>query len=559
MTRRFSIRIGQQKSQVLELARNRLMVAVFLFAASFLFLGARTIDLGLMQGMDLRSTHNHGVGNLLPQRADIVDRNGVLLATNLETASVYADPKRVIDPVDAARKLARVLPGLSQTDLEAKLTSSRRFVWIRRKLTPKELWKVNALGIPGVSFQMEEERLYPKGRLAAHVLGHVDIDGRGLAGIERFFDDRLADPAHVSESLRLSLDIRVQHALADELSRAVARFDAKGAAGIVMDVRSGEVLAMASLPDFDPNLPGMAPDSARFNRATSAVYELGSGFKTFTIALGLESGTVGMTDGYDATDPIRIARYTIRDNHPQKRYLTVPEIFVHSSNIGAAKLAMDIGRDTQRAFLANLGMLRPAAIELSEIGYPIFPDRWGDVHTMTISYGHGIAVSPLHLASGIAAMVNGGLLNAATLVAQPDRAVSAGKPVVSAATSDRMRQLMRLAVTRGTGSQADVPGYQVGGKTGTAEKSVAGGYRKDVRISSFVGAFPMDDPQYLVLAVVDEPKGIADTQNFAGGGWVSAPVVRNVIARIAPILSVEPRDEDEGYYRRAALLVKPGE
>ena len=543
----------------METARNRLMVAVFLFAGAFMALGFRTIGLGLMQDVSLRSGPDRTLIQVIAARADIVDRNGVVLATNLQTASLYADPRRVFEPEIAAARLAAVLPELSQSTVLEKLKSNRRFVWIRRKLTPQQMWRVNALGLPGFSFQMEEQRVYPQGPLAAHVVGYVDVDGRGLGGVEHYFDDRLGNPADASEPLVLSIDSRVQHALADELKKAAERFGAAGAAGIVMDINNGAVLGMVSVPDFDPNHANLASGADRFNRATAAVYELGSTFKTFTIAAALETGTARMTDSFDATKPLRIARFTIRDNHPQNRMLTVPEIYTYSSNIGAARMALDLGRDRQRAFLAGLGLLRAAVIELPEVGRPIFPQRWGDVHTMTIAYGHGIAVSPLQLTVAIAAMVNGGTLIPATLVGQPQHIRPAGRMVISAHTSDDIRMLMRLAVTSGTGRQADVPGYRVGGKTGTAEKSGVGGYRSDALVSSFVGVFPMDAPEYVVFAILDEPKGRAETSNFAGGGWVSAPVVRNVIARVAPILGVEPKQEDESHYRQAALLIRESE
>lgn len=543
----------------METARNRLMVAVFLFAGAFMALGFRTIDLGLMQDVSLRSGPDRSLTPVIAARADITDRNGVVLATNLQTASLYADPHRVLEPEIAAARLAAVLPELSQSTVLEKLKSNRRFVWIRRKLTPQQMWRVNALGLPGFSFQMEEQRVYPQGSLVAHVVGYVDVDGQGLGGVEHYFDDRLGNPGAAGEPLRLSIDSRVQHALADELKSAAERFGAAGAAGIVMDINSGAVLGMVSVPDFDPNQANLASGNDRFNRATAAVYELGSTFKTFTIAAALETGTARLTDSYDASEPIRIARYMISDDHPQNRMLTVPEIYTYSSNIGAARMALDLGRDQQRAFLAGLGLLKSAAIELPEVGRPIFPDRWGDVHTMTIAYGHGIAVSPLQLTSAISAMVNGGNLIPATLLAQPEHVRPAGRMVISASTSDDIRQLMRLAVINGTGGQADVPGYRVGGKTGTAEKSGVGGYRSDALVSSFVGVFPMDAPEYVVFAILDEPKGRAETLNYAGGGWVSAPVVRNVIARVAPILGVEPREEDESNYRQAALLIREHE
>lgn len=545
------------KAEAMEQARNRLTVVLFLFIGGFALLGLRTIDLGLMQRVAERERTDWSTAPVLPRRADIVDRNGVVLATNLETPSLFAVPAEVRDPEQAAARLVAVLPDLSLADVSARLQSRKSFVWIKRQLTPAQVWKVNALGLPGLKFQQEERRVYPHGSMAAHILGFVDVDGNGLAGIEHFFDERLADPGRVGEPLRLSLDLRVQHALHDELEKAVVMHQAIGAAGVVLDVNTGEVLAGVSLPDFDPNHAARALAMARFNKLTNGVFELGSTFKVFTIAAGLESGIVDLEDSYEAIDPIRISRFQIRDNHPKRRILTVPEIFVYSSNIGAAKLARDIGADRQREFLGSLGLLRPASVELPEVGLPLFPERWREINTMTIGYGHGIAVTPLQQAVAIAAIINGGVLNPATLILQGDSLQPSGRRVISRTTSDQMRALMRVAVTKGTGSFADVPGYRIGGKTGTAEKSANGGYRRDKLVSSFVGVFPIEAPEYLVFAVLDEPKGTVETHNFAGGGWVAAPAVGRVIARIAPLLGIAPESRsDESRFRRTALLVR---
>lgn len=549
---------GRRKT-AMELARHRLMVAVFLFIGAFSVMALRTVELGLVEKLAEPAERSAALPALAAGRADIVDRNGVLLATTLDTASLYADPALVMDAEDAARRLVGVLPGLSVAEVVAKLTSSRRFVWLKRKLTPAQQWRVNALGIPGLAFKPEEQRVYPHGRLAAHVLGYVDVDGQGLGGVEHFFNDRLTDPAHVGDRLALSLDARVQHALADELRTTMRAHSAAAAAGVVMDVASGEVLAMVSLPDFDPHQAGAATSGARFNRVTKGVYELGSTFKTFTMASALEIGAVRLGDSFDATEPLRISRFTIRDDHARNRHLTVPEIFAYSSNIGSARIAHQMGADIQQAFLGRLGLLRPATIELTEVGRPITPDRWRDVSTMTISYGHGIAVSPLQLANAIAATVNGGVLIPATLVKESGigdlqgQGPAAGQRVLSPATSRTMRQLMRLVVTHGTGGNGDAPGYRVGGKTGTAEKAVAGRYHRKALMSSFVGVFPIEAPRYLVLAVVDEPRGTKQTFGFAGGGWVAAPVVRNTILRAAPLLGVTPAVADERMTQRVAL------
>ena len=382
-----------------------------------------------------------------------------------------------------------MLPDLSYADVEAKLSSGRKFVWLKRKLTPRQKWEVNAIGEPAFQFEQEEERIYPHGRLAAHVLGYVDVDGNGLGGVEHFFDSKLGDKGRTSEKLKLSLDIRVQYALADELQAAMRAYQAIGGAGLVMDVATGEVIAMVSLPDYDPNNVRGVADTEKFNRATKGVYELGSTFKTFTFANALDDSIVNMEDGYDASKPLRISRFLIRDDHAKNRYLTVPEIFTFSSNIGTAQMALDIGTERQQEFLGELGLLQPANVELTEVGAPLVPPVWRKSSTMTISYGHGLAVSPLQLASGISAMVNGGRLMTPTLIHNPENWQS-GKQVISQDTSRKIRQLLRMAVTKGTGGRADAIGYRVGGKTGTAEKAVGWWICKTEAYFVFHGRIP---------------------------------------------------------------------
>lgn len=533
---------GCRQARALQTAHSRLLLISACFAVAFCIVAGRLIGL---------SSADAGVTNAAAQRAswdvsraDILDRNGVLLATSLPTASLYADPKDVLDPEETAQKLRRVFPDLSAETLLSRLQQDSRFVWIRRNLTPGEQHEVNQLGLPGLNFIEEERRAYPQGPVAAHVLGFADIDGNGLAGIERAFDQSL----NAGQRVHLSIDMRVQNILRQELSAAVDEFRGIGGAGLVLDVHTGEVLAMVSLPDFDPNNPSDATDDARFNRVTQGVYEPGSTFKLFTAAMALDTGTTTLNGGYDASKPIRIARHTIRDYRAKNRWLSVPEILVHSSNIGAAEMALDVGGGQQRTYLEQLGLLAPAAVELPEVGSPLVPSptNWRDVHTMTIGFGHGISVSPLQLASGVAAVVNSGLFRRPTVIRR-DVPVDEGRRVISAETSRTMCALMRLIVLSGTGKNADVPGLRIGGKTGTAEKIVSGRYSRNARISSFVAAFPIDSPRYVVLAMIDEPKGNAKTHHYATGGWVAAPVIRRVSERIAPILGVEPvpqTDED---------------
>ncbi|MEE9140425.1 MAG: penicillin-binding protein 2 [Alphaproteobacteria bacterium] len=550
------LRLDGLAKQALETGRNRLVFAGALFALTFLVVGLRLIDVALFkEGHEPTLVRAPAAESLRMERADIVDRNGVVLATNLVTASLYAHPGKVLGAEEAAAALARALPELNQAEVRARLGSARAFVWLKRNLTPRQQYAVNRLGIPGLYFRREEKRFYPHGRLASHLVGFTDIDNVGLAGVERYFDDALRG---ASGPLRLSLDVRVQHILREELMRAVGEFQAVGAAGIVMNARTGEMLAMVSLPDFDPNRPALARDDARFNRAALGVYEMGSTFKIFTTAMALESGVVTLNDGYDATDPIRVARFVIRDFKPQRRWLSVPEIFFYSSNIGAAKMALAVGGAGQRAFLDRLGLLRAAPLELTEVGVPMVPSPWREISTMTIAYGHGLAVTPAQMAAAIAAVVNGGIAYPPTLVRHHDGDGPAGERVLSARTSEQMRRLLRLNVVKGTGRKAAVPGYLVGGKTGTAEKIVGRRYRRGVRLSSFVAAFPINEPRYVVVVLLDEPKGNESTHGYATGGWVAAPVVARAIARMAPLVGVEPINEDTPEIREAMLVnIKP--
>ena len=539
--------------QALEVGRNRLVVAGALFALTFAALGARLVDLAVLtDGNEPRLAQTTGTEAFRTERADIRDRNGVLLATSLATASLYADPTLVLDPGEAARRLAAVLPGLGESELLAKLSAERRFVWLRRNLTPRQKYAVNRLGLPGLYFQREERRVYPQGPLASHVLGYTDVDNHGIAGIERSFEDVLSVGS--GSPLVLALDIRIQHLLHTELTAAMLEFGAIGASGLVMDARSGEVLALVSLPDFDSNHAGGASPENRFNRATLGVYEMGSTFKIFTTAMALDSGKVTMSDGYDATDPIRVSRFTISDFHAKRRWLSVPEIFMYSSNIGAAKMAIDVGTEGQRAFLGGLGLLRRASIEVPEVGAPMVPSPWRDINTMTVAFGHGLAVSPVQLASAVAAVVNGGISHPATLLMRPHGSEAPGHRAVSEQTSENMRKLLRLVVTDGTGRNAAAPGYMVGGKTGTAEKSGAGGYVRKALISSFVAAFPMNDPRYVVFALLDEPKGTEQTFGYATGGWVAAPTVGRLISQMAPIVGIQPIDESNPELQEAMFV-----
>ena len=548
--------------KALEAGRARLFVTSILFACVFAAVALRVVEVVVLEGSGAAQSHMPRFRIPVPAgpaRADIVDRNGKLLAATLDSPSVYANPKQIVDPADATRKLVKAFPSLKSADVYAKLTSGKSFVYIKRHLTPREQYEVNQLGIPGLQFEHEERRVYPDGTLTAHVVGYAGIDNSGFAGIERGLDDTLKDRR---EPLQLSLDLRAQYILREELQRVIDDFTAKGAAGLIMDVNTGEVLSMVSLPDFDPNHPG-APDpdhpaislaDRMFNRNTLGVYELGSIFKIFTVAMALDYGTSTLASTYDASHPINIGRFTIGDYHGKHRVLNVPEILMYSSNIGAAKMAMAAGGQRQREFLARIGLLKTPKIEVSEIGAPHFPGKWRDVNVMTIAFGHGISVTPLSFASAAAALVNGGVLRQATLVKQPPDYAPQGQQVISPKTSEQMRKLMRLVVERGTGTQAAAPGYVVGGKTGTADKVSGRHYEDRKLLSSFVAAFPINDPKYLVLTMVDEPHPNKQSHGYATAGWTVAPATSRIVQRIAPLFGVQPVDESSPEIQRALMV-----
>ncbi len=473
-------------------------------------------------------------------RATIMDRNGQILAVSLPTAALYANPREMIDPGQAAHRIKEVLPSLDEAEAKQRLASAKQFVYLARNISQRQEVAINALGIPGVYFQPTEKRHYPLGRVAAQVLGGVDIDGRGVAGVERAFDARLE---HEASPIHLSIDVRVQEVMREELDAAKTEFDAIGACGIVMDVRTGEVIAMVSLPDYDANLFGQTPPDDRFNRAVTGMFEPGSTFKLQTAAMALDYGAAHIWDRFDAAHLIHIGRFTITDFKGQHRILALPEVLAYSSNLGAAHIALTVGGEHQRAWLKRLGMFRRVGIQLPEAGFPIIPplNNWGESTVMTVGFGHGIAVSPLHVVRGTAALANGGTVLTPTILADmPGQPLPDGRVVMSPSTSDTVRRLMRLVVTNGYGKPADVAGYFVGGKTGTAEKVGAHGYKKHANVSAFMSVFPMNAPRYAVYFMLDEPKGNKSTGGYSTAGAVSAPGAGRVIARIAPMLNMFP-------------------
>ena len=539
--------------QWIETSRTRLIIAGALMGLAFVVIAARLVEVSGFKAAD-RVAHATTPVRVETSRADIIDRNGVLLATTLKTPSLYADPKEVLDARDAARKLVGVLPDLNEAEIYAKLTSDKSFVWLKRQLTPRQVAAINRLGLPGLDFQDEEKRIYPQGNTVAHVVGYAGVDNKGLAGIERSFDEVLRSR---HDPLQLSVDLRVQAILHDEVAKQMNEFKAVGGSGIVMNVRTGEVVALVSLPDFDPNDPSATPTENLFNRVTLGTYEIGSVFKTFTVAMALDDHVTTMAGGYDASRPIKIDRFTIHDDHAQNRWLSVPEIFMYSSNIGAAKMALDVGADRQKDFLGKLGLLKTPNFELPELGAPMVPSVWREVNVMTIGFGHGISISPLQIASGISAVVNGGVLHRATIMKLPSDEPVAGTQVMSEATSIQMRKLLRLVVEKGTGKLAEAPGYLVGGKTGTAEKVSGKSYNQHSLMSSFAGMFPANDPRYFIMISIDEPHGDSASHGYATAGWVAAPGVSRSVERMASLLGIQPVDEDSPEIRRSLMVDLP--
>ena len=530
------------KGDAQETARQRLVIASVLFVMTFAAVGLRMGYVSLLRdGAEPTQRVAARGGSIQSERADIVDRNGAVLATSVPVMSAFVNPRLLLDPPDAARKIVTALPDLKYEEVREKLEGDQTFVWIKRGLSPREHDRVNRLGIPGLEFQAEERRIYPQGTAAAHVLGYASVDNTGLAGVERFFDQQLQS----GETLQLAIDLRLQRMIEREIVAAVKKFSAIGATAIVMDATNGEILAMASLPTYDPNSSRTITNEALFNRATLGVYEQGSTFKIFNTAMALDTGRVTLSSIFDASSPIKIDRFTINDDHPQRRPLTVPELFKFSSNIASAKMAVEMGTDTQRAFFDKIGFLKPLNTQLTEVAGPLYPRHWMKINTMTIAFGHGISVTPLHLATGSAAVINGGTLFPPSLVKRGSNS-DPGKRIIQAKTSTMMRQLLRLNVVDGTGKKADVPGYEVGGKTGTAEKPFRGGYRQKALISTFVGMFPMNDPKFVVLVSLDEPKGIAETGGYATAGMVAAPSVKTIIENIVSLYGILPGDLKEG-------------
>jgi cell division protein FtsI (penicillin-binding protein 3) len=533
------------RSAHLERARLRMMLMSGVFAFAYLLMAARAFDLSVLQvyeaGGVQRLVEAQEAASVAEEEAPVLrgkvyDRNGLVLASSLPMVSLSANPSLILDPGSVTAGLLRIFPALDKAELlEALSAKNRRFSWVARNITPAQQGEVLRLGQPGLVFQEAKRRIYPQGELGGALLGYSDIDGKGLAGVERGF----AGPLSKGEDVHLSLDIRLQNILRRETGRAVSEFSAKAGAGVIMDVKTGEVLAGVSLPDFNPHDAGDASPDARFNRLTLGVYELGSLFKIFSTAAFLDHEADAINAKFDASQPIKLGRFTINDYHAQNRILSVPEIFMYSSNIGAALMGQAVGNEGLEEFYRDLGLLEPMDLGVREIGKPQVPAPWRDINTLTAAFGHGLSTTPLQAMAAVASIVNGGTRVNPQLIAQR-KAPEPGMRVVSEETSHAMRELMRLVVTKGTGEKADVAGYELGGKTGTAEKAVNGRYDKNALLSSFVGVFPVSDPRYLVFIMVDEPKGNKQSFGYATAGWVAAPAVARTVEAMTSVLGMPP-------------------
>lgn len=537
-------------------AEGRLLLLGVAFVLAFGAVGTRMGVLAAAEPVEPQTAVSGA--SITTQRADIVDREGRLLATNLVTHALYAQPKQMTDAVGSAEKLAKIFPDLDVERLKKDFTGSKKFLWIKKKISPEQMQQVHEIGDPGLLFGPREMRLYPNGALAAHVLGGAAFGREGVnsaevigtAGVEKTFDSWLRDPANGGAPLELSLDLTVQSTIEEVLDGGMKLMNAKGAAAILMDARTGEIISMASLPDFDPNTrpapltKGSAGDSPLFNRAVQGVYELGSTFKLFTVSQAIDLGLVSPTTMVDTKSPMVWGRFRIHDFHNYGAQLSVTDVIVKSSNIGTAHVAQLIGAERQQAFLKSLGMFEPTPVELVEAptGKPLLPKKWSDLSTLTVSYGHGLSASPLHLAAAYATILNGGMRVQPTILKMKTQ--PKGEQVIKPETALIMRNMLRQVVVRGTASFGDVPGYSVGGKTGTADKpKPSGGYYKDKVIATFASFFPSYDPKYVLIVTLDEPEETSGSEPRRTAGWTAVPVASEIIRRVAPLLGMRPEVE----------------
>jgi cell division protein FtsI (penicillin-binding protein 3) len=529
----------------------RVGLAGLAFAGLFTVIAGRLVV--MIVAPDAPSARASASRSVAAVRPDIVDRNGEVLATDVRVVSVFAEPRNIIDKDEAVELLTAVLPDLDARELRNKLGTKKGFVWVKREITPRQQAEVHRLGIPGVGFLPENKRVYPNAEAAAHVLGFANVDNVGIAGIEKYIDSMgLQDlngagfniSAADLKPIQLSIDLRVQHALRDELAKGLAKFKAKATAGVILDVNTGEIVALVSLPDYDPNNPVDALADDKINRINVGVFEMGSTFKALTVAMALDSGRFNINSSFDARSALRYGRFTINDYHATHRVLTAPEVFIHSSNIGTAKMALGIGVEGHKAFLRKMGQLERLQTELPENALPIIPARWGELNTITIAFGHGLAVAPLQSLMAVGSLVNGGLLLPPTFLKRTEEeARKVGTRVIKPETSEAMRYIMRLNATKGSASSAAIAGYFVGGKTGTAEKVINGRYSKTKNFTTFTAVTPMDKPRYVFLTIMDEPQAVEGTFGFSTAGWNAAPTTGNIIERVAPLLGIPPKFE----------------
>ena len=533
---------------------TRVGLAAICFAGLFCVIGGRLVFLAMTSdtSSEMRRVTSSEISAARP---DIVDRNGEILATDVKMVSVFAEPRNIIDKDEAVELLTAVLPDLDATDLRNKLGTKKGFVWVKREITPRQQAEVHRLGIPGVGFLPENKRIYPNAEAAAHVLGFANVDNVGIAGMEKYIDSQGLQDLNGAgfnitsadlKPVELSIDLRVQHALRDELQKGMAKFKAKAVAGAIMDVNTGEMIALVSLPDYDPNNPVDALADDRINRINVGVFEMGSTFKALTTAMALDSGKFNINSSLDARAGLRYGKFTIGDYHATHRVLTVPEVFIHSSNIGTARMALGIGVEGHKAFLRKMGQLTRLTTELPENAEPIVPGRWGELNTVTIAFGHGLAVAPLQALMAVGALTNGGnLIKPTFLKRDAAAALATATPVIKPETSEAMRYVLRLNASNpaGSASAVAVAGFFVGGKTGTAEKVIHGRYSKNKNLTTFTAVLPADKPKYVFLTIMDEPQAISGTYGFSTAGWNAGPVTGDVIERVAPMLGVPPRFE----------------
>lgn len=532
---------------------GRILLVTLVFSAIFVGILMRLAQLGFAAGGD-PSGRRVAQDQVAAARPDILDRNGELLATDVQVSSLYAEPKKLIDVDEATELLTAALPDLDARQLREKLASKKGFIWLKRQITPKQQADIYRLGLPGVGFVAENKRIYPNGSTLSHVLGAVNTDNEGIAGIEKYVDNSrglaelhalgyAANQADL-QPLQLSIDLRAQQVVRDELVKGMDVFKPKAGAAAIMDVNTGEMLSLVSLPDFDPNIPAQALDPDRINRVNVGVFEMGSTFKALDLAMGVESGRFTTASMLDAIHPMYYGRYAITDYHAQRRMLTLPEVFTYSSNLGAARIALAVGTEAQKAFLRMMGQLDRLVTELPENAAPLYPSHWGEVNTVTISYGHGIAVAPLQAMMAVGSMMNGGHLIKPTFLRRTEAdALTTAKGVLKPHTSDVMRYILRLNATVGSAKKADIPGYDVGGKTGTAEKIVNGHYVHNLNFTTFMAVFPIDKPKYLVLCLYDEPHATKDSYGYTTAAWNAGVTTGKIIERVAPLLGMAPRFE----------------